>query len=108
VTPRASIELGVGGVPMGYGSYNLLGHIGAWYRLTESSLAPFAMLRVGAYHDEPDEGTRATYEFALAGAGLEYLVGSRLALWLDLGAGVVLYDGGALALAGSFGVAARL
>lgn len=109
VTPLASIELGAGGVPMGHGAYNLLAHLGARYRLTERSLAPFAMVRVGAYHNAPDEGTPATYELAIGGAGLEYLLGSRLALWLDLGAGVVNYaDGATLALAGSLGVAFRL
>lgn len=108
VTPAASIEAGVGGIPMGDGGRHILGHIGARYRLTETSLTPFGMARVGAYDNKPDEGTPATYAFALAGGGLEYVHHSGLTLWLELGAGVANVDGATLALAGSLGVGGRL
>ena len=107
ITAAASLELGLGGVPIGDGGRHLLGHVGARYRLTRHAVAPFVMARIGAYDHVPDEGTAGTYTFGLAGGGLEY-VRSRLALWLDVGAGVVDYRGATLAVGGSLGISLRL
>lgn len=111
VSSALSIELGAGGLPLEYASHAVVAHLGVRLRLSEHALAPFVMARAGVYDDDPDEGERATFPFALAGAGIEYVRGSGLGFWLDLGAGVIRYTRGpgpstsSVAFGGSLGVA---
>jgi hypothetical protein len=111
-TPRVSLELGAGGLPLAHESHAAIAHLGVRVRLRDHALAPFVMARAGVYDDDPDEGERATFPFVLGGAGLEYVRDSGLGFWVDVGAGVIRYTRGpgpsttsAASLGGSLGVA---
>lgn len=108
ISPLLSFELAAGGVPMGDGGKSMLAHAGAWYRLTDTTFAPYLMSRFGVWRLEPDEGSIENDVFALGGLGVEYVHRSGFTLWLDVGAGIGNAHGAAFALGGSLGVAVRL
>lgn len=116
VTPRISADLGAGYVPAAYGSHFAIGHLGARWFASERPVGPYLLARVGIWDDDPDEGGRTKYGFAVAGGGVEYTHSSGLSLWLELALGGVLHESGPggdrtevdLGIYGSAGIGYRL
>jgi hypothetical protein len=90
-TPRISLDLGLGGVPMEYGAYTAIGHLGMRWFASDGPLGPYLLARAGIYVSNGDESPRETYPFAVGGGGLEYTHSSGVSLWLELAAGAVRY-----------------
>ncbi len=84
-TPRLGLDLGAGMMPLEYRSHVAIGHLGVRWSAGDGPLGPYLLARAGIWDFDPDEGTRTTSPFAVAGGGLEYTDASGFSLWTELG-----------------------
>ena len=96
VSPHLALDLTAGTLSHDVGGRWTTFDVGARWFFADGPLGPYALARVGAFFNEPDEGegARLTYPLAAVGGGLEYTCRCGFAAWAEAGPALFRYTDG--------------